>query len=139
MQRGTQTVIVPTSCAVISFKLTVQRLGGFKEVCVSDVLARIVATLNAEGWRLGALEDMTTEYVLEGTDFAVVDEKILRDTQVLKGAIVRLGIVVRDQFQSLGMLRPDGGYGYFYNRLLGNDLVVTRYPGVETRDDNSSN
>lgn len=137
MQRGIPTVIVPLSSDVLSFKLSVQRLGGFKEVKVEEVLSRIVAALNAEGWRLGVLGDVATDYCIDGANFKILDEKILHDTQVLKGAIVKLGVAVQEQMTAMGMLQATGGYGYLYKQLLGDDLVVTRYPSVETRDDNS--
>lgn len=137
MQRSIPTVIIPTALAVASFKLTTMRLGGFKEVKVDEVLARIVAALNAEGWRLGVLGDVATDYCIEGANFKILDEKILRDTQVLKGAIVTLGVAVQEQMTAMGMLQVSGGYGYFYKQLLGNDLVVTRHPSVETRNDSN--
>lgn len=137
MQRSVPTVIIPTTDAVASFRITTARLGGFKEVKVEEVMPRVVAALNAEGWRLGVLEDLATDYCIEGANFKILDEKILQDTQVLKGAIVRLGVAVQEQMTAMGMLQASGGYGYFYKQLLGNDLVVTRHPSVETRNDSS--
>lgn len=137
MSGAVQQVIVATGPAVVQFRWVVDSLGGFREISVEEVVSRIVAVLNAEGFWIGALEIMAAEYVLDGAKLSVADEKILVDTQTLRAEVVRLGVAIRDQFAALHLLTASGGYGYFYNQLLGDDLVVSRYPVVETRDDDN--
>lgn len=121
-------IIVPTGEALSRFRVAMDKLGGFREVDVPDVVSRLIAVLNAEGWWIGALENFANEYVLKGTCFAVVDSKIICDAQIMKYQIVLLGVHLKEEFERMGMLTQAGPRGYFYNQLLGDDLVVSPLP-----------
>lgn len=128
MEMRAARIIVSTRDALSRFRKAVDKLGGYKEVDVPDVVARLIAVLNAEEYWIGAMENFALEYVLNGTSFAVVDDKIICDTQILRYEIVLLGVHLKEEFERLGMLTGAGPRGYFYNQLLGDDLVVSPLP-----------
>lgn len=115
-----QTLILPTAELLTAF---FREIGGEHVLVASDlreVLAQIVQVLLNEGSELSV--DL---YTLPDYDRLIDGHRI--ESPVLTQAIQRLAVAIRQQLLDLSAYTEEG-FPYFFDRLLGHDLVLRVLP-----------